>query len=257
VSQREPVPSASTTTPQPQRTSGSSPPRPSTEGRQSLTPNQKKLHKKFRFSEIFSGPSNVKSLLIRKSFHLTWKVDNSYFTGKAGGLRIFTLFLAVATFGAGLPGYTATPDLYVGYGASPLIPLSMAMFSICILINTVMVFLLLCFREVRCQSKWDDWNTKLFACASAIAAVAGIIELGGIFHTRSKNCGVNPKFSCSDSDMYKNRLQKPTKPELHLVFKDWHYVSVCGKLLCAMAYSFASRIFLKNNDRIHKLKSIR
>jgi len=164
-------------------------------------------------------------------------------------LRIVTLLLAVATFGAGLPGYTATSDLYVGYGASPMIPLSMSLFSICILINTVMVLLLLCYREVRCQSKWDDWNLKAFACASAIAVAAGIIELGGIFHVRRMNCEVDPRYSCII--FYQNSVHKPTLPELNMSYKNWHYFSVCGKLICAMSYSFCARICLKNNDRLH------
>jgi NADH:ubiquinone oxidoreductase subunit 6 (subunit J) len=103
-------------------------------------------------------------LLIKgRWFGLTYKVDKGYFGGRAGSMRMLTLVLSVVALGIGLPGYSPTPKLYLGYGASPLIPLAMTIYCLAILINVVFIMLLLFFREVRCQAKWDE-RVGLWIC---------------------------------------------------------------------------------------------
>jgi hypothetical protein len=65
--------------------------------------------------------------------------------------------------------------------------------------------------------------------ACALAAVAGIFELAGIFDARRKNCVSNPGVDCES--LRRNKLSSAQKPELVMEFKNLHYASVVSIFL--------------------------
>ncbi|XP_035716366.1 uncharacterized protein LOC118439292 [Folsomia candida] len=145
-----------------------------------------------------------------------------------------------------MPGFSPTPKLYIGYGASPLIWISLIIFSICIILSIWFIFMLLLYREVRCQIKWDQWNMNTNVCCCILAASAGLLELFGIFQAKMFNCQ-DPRFGCAP----RNRIFKsPPRKLLDMPYKQLHYASCLGKIFCAVLYSVCSRALLKNNDQV-------
>jgi len=212
--------------------------------------------KKGKINLVYQVESDI--LQHSKLSKLSFRRDASYFTGRAGIIRILNFILGTGSLACMWQGYypeklgkeryeelirIMKSSQFSGYYASTNTLTSMVLGGCASGITLIFLFLLYFFMEVRCDLLWERVNQKLHVLACVLSIVAAFCDVMSIQEIQELNCGSN-KCALDKHGTKRTKYEEEFYPPYFI----FHYAAFVGFLSNAMLYSIASRIWLRNED---------